>query len=373
MRVGVIRGDLGGPIFLADVEPVSRRNVPVDPPGQERYIGRPTVAEVEAVLADSTVGAGAVLEGSDIAGSFPLTITLGVDDDLMLKTSSSASFSTYTIAAGAYTTLPLLLAAINTALAGSGITARAGTGSGSRVALESDTKGVDSYIENDTVAHGSTANTGLGLADGAVRDMPTAATFITDCLPVGGPLDVSSTTVNAVGATTNANALGLIPSARGTVTALADALAPRLADTAAAIDSFLVGYLSEYRNASFNPDPRRVPALSSGAAVEVVADDGSTPYAGTLPTITTSTLGSPTAGDVTIAGTGLGGEAPETKVKFTGDVVKLLDQRLIEANGGSVSSTAIVIPAALIPGAATTTTSVQVQVRQRLSAVDALV
>lgn len=371
MRVGVIRGDLSGPLFLADVEPVSRRNVSVDPPGQERYVGRPTVAEIEAALSDATTGAGAVLNGSDISGTFPLTIN-GTNDDLKLTTASGVAFVTYSIANAAYADLAALLVALNAALAGSGVTARENV-AGNGIALESDTYGVDSYIENDDVAGGSTSNTDLGLADGAVRDMPAATDFITDCLPVGGPLDVSTATVNGVGAGTNASALSLIPAARGTTVAVADAIAPAFADTQVAIDSFLVGYMSEYRSASFNPDTRRVPALADGAAIEVVEDDGSTPFAATLPTITSSTLDSPTAGDVTIVGTGLGGEAHETQVKFTGDVVTLLSQARIEAAGGTVADTEIVIPAALIPGAATTTTSDQVQVRQRVSAVDALV
>jgi len=372
MRVGVIRGDLSGPLFLADVEPVSRRNVSVDPPGQERYIGRPTVAEIEAALADSTSGAGAAINGGDISGAFPVTITLATTDELLLKTVATApAFTTYTIAAAAYADQPALLVAINAALAGSGVTARDNV-AGNGIALESDGYGVDSYLEVDVTAN-STANTPLSLPNGEARDMPAATDFITDCLPVGGPLDVSTATINGVGAGDNANALTRIPAARGTVTAVADAIAPQFADTAVAIDSFLVGYLSEYASANFNPDTRRVPALANGAAVEVVEDDGTTTYAATLPTVTSSTLGTPTAGDVTIAGTGLGGEAPETQVKFTGDVVTLLSQARIEAAGGSVSDTAIVIPAALIPGAATTTTSDQVQVRQRVSAVDALV
>ena len=77
---------------------------------------------------------------------------------------------------------------------------------------------------------------------------------------------------------------------------------------------------------------------------------------------------------MTIAGTGLGSaERNETVIKFTGDVTTVISQQVLEAAGGSVADTAVVIPAALIPGAATTTTFAQVKVRQRASAVDALV
>src|SRR5690349_21301106 len=97
MRIGITRGDLPGPIHLQDLETVSQYNPPTEPKGQERAIGRPTTAEVEAVLASATVGAGAVIEGSDISGSFPLTIN-GTNDDLKIKTSSSAGYTTVLVA-----------------------------------------------------------------------------------------------------------------------------------------------------------------------------------------------------------------------------------------------------------------------------------
>jgi len=382
MRVGVIRGDMPGPVLLADLESVSGRNVSTEAPGQVRYISRPTVAEVEAALADATTGAGATLAGSTLA--FNVTVVAATSDDLLLKTSAAAGFTTYTIAAAAYTNLTDLLAAINAAIAGSGITARENV-AGDGIALESDTKGVDSYVENDTIANGSNANTLLGLADGDVRDMPSAATFITDALPVGGPLDVSTATIEAVGAGDNANALSLIPTARGTVAALAEAVAPLLIETPVVEDSMRAGHLSSLLSANFNPDPRRSPALVNGAAIEVVEDDGSTPYTVGLPAITSATLDSPGAGDVTIAGTDLSGpgdptaERKEVTVKVLGTGTPdggdlSLSQDIIEANGGTVTATSIVIPAVLnnLAGWATGTTSVQVKMRSYASATEAL-
>jgi hypothetical protein len=374
MRVGIIRGDLPGPIFLADLEPVSRYNPPTEPRGQERYISRPTTTEIEDVLSDSIVGAGAVLAGSNISGTIPLTITLGVDDELLIRLSATpTAFTTATIAAGVYNTLAALIAAVNTALATAGINATCLSNvAGNGVNIESNVKGVNSYIENDVDAN-STANPGLGLTSGSVRDMPAASAFITAALPVGGPLDVSVATLNGVGAGTNTNALSLISTTRGTHEAVADAIAPQFVETPVALDSFLVGNIADLLSVNFTPDSRRQPALATGPAIEVVEDDGVTPFAATLPTITTSTLNSPGAGDVTIAGTGLGNpERNETVIKYTGDVVTTISQQVLEAAGGSVSDTAIVIPAALIPGAATTTTFNQVKVRQRVSAVDAL-
>lgn len=371
MRLGVIRGDLPGPLFIADLEPVSRYNPAIEPRGQERYVSRPTTAGVESALSNSTTGAGAVLNGSDISGSFPLAIN-AANDDLKVKTSAAAAFTTVLIAQTTYATLASLVAALNVALAGTGITARTNV-AGNGVALESNTYGVNSYLANDSVANGSVANTPLGLANGVARTMPAASAFITAALPVGGPLDVSTATINGVGAGTNANALSLIPASRGTVTALADAMAPQFIETPVALDSFLVGNMADLLSANFNPDTRRRPALVNGPAIEVVEDDGSTTFSLTVPTVATATLNSPGAGDVTIAGTGLGDpERNETVVRFTGDVTATLQQAVLENAGGSVSDTAIVIPASLIAGAATTTTSVQVRVRQRVSAVVAV-
>lgn len=376
MRVGVIRGDMPGPVLLSDLEPVSRYNPPTEPRGQEIYISRPTTTEVEAVLAGSAHGAGAVLNGSDISGTFPIAIVAATNDVLRLRTSSAASFVAYTIAPAAYASLTTLLAAINVAIAGSGITARANV-AGNGVALESNTYGVTSYIENDTVVNGSTANTDLGLADGSIRTMVSAATLITNTLPVGGPLDVSTATINGSGAGTASSALSLIPTSRGTTTAVADAIAPRFWESTTAIDSFLVGDMAELLNANFNPDPRRLPPLVSGAAITVVEDDGTTPFAATLPVITTADLNTPGAGDLTITGTGLGSdEREETTVHLvnaTTGYSKTLLQKFIEAGGGSVTGTSIVIPAALIPGATLTTTSAQVKVRQRVSGTSVLV
>lgn len=385
MHIGVIRGDLPGPILLAGLEPVSQFNPPTEPRGQEVYISRPTTAEIDAVLADGTVGAGATLAGGDISGGYPLVINAG-NDDLEITLTSGGAFVLASLVQTSYGNLTDLIAAVNAALDGAGIAATCRENiAGNGLSIESDIRGVDSYIENDTIAGGSTSNTALGLVDGSVRDMPSAADFITASLPVGGPLDVSTATLNGVGAGTNANALTLIPVARGTQAAVADALAPQVGDTPVAIDSFITGDISQLLNANFNPDPRRVPPLANGAAVEVVQADGSTPFAAAVPVIVSATLDSPGAGDVTIAGTDMAAqgtpnaERDETVVQFIGvgappggDLV--IPQELIVSNGGSVSATAIVIPAALNPyGFAITTTSAQVKYRSHASNAIALI
>jgi hypothetical protein len=375
MRVGVIRNDLRGPLLIADLESVSNQNVPVDPPGQVRYLSLPTAAGIEALLAGATTGAGATITGTAL--TFNIVID-GTNNLLRLRTSSTGTLTNYTIASGTYTNITTLVAAINTALFGSGV--RAFNGGSSNVVLESTTHGVGSYLENASVAND--ANTILNIADGVVRTMPAASAYLTAAGVPGGPLNVSAATLAGVGAGSNTNAL-TPHNAAGLTRGLAplqDYIAPNFADTPVAIDSFLYGMLSEYRSANFNPDTRN-PAETAGAAIAVVESSGSTAYATahTVPTITSATVGSPSTGAVTIAGTGLGNENGSGTlgngviVKFTGAITKRLEQKAIIRAGGSVLPTAIVIPASLIPGAAATTVSVRVQVRQRLSNTIALV
>jgi len=192
--------------------------------------------------------------------------------------------------------------------------------------------------------------------------MPAATEYITACLPVGGPLDVSPATIGGTGAGTAPNALLYIPTTRGTVAGVANAIAPKFVDTDVATKSFQVGMISEGLSATYNPDPRRHPPLVSGAALSVVQDDGVTAFVAPVPNITNAQVNVPAAGDVTITGVGLGNEEIyATQVKFTGSGPKVLPHEIITAAGGTITATSIVIPAALIPGVAATTTSVQVR------------
>jgi hypothetical protein len=151
MRVGVIRGDLSGPLFLSDLEPTSQVN-PNQDEGQTRYLTRPSVVNVAAYLAAQSLAA-------------------------------------------------------------------------------------------------------------------SAADLITATVPVGGPLNVAPATIRAV--------TGLSGATNTQVTALQDLLAPRIVETVVAKASWQKGCLFGLRSASFSPDPNR---FATGAAIAVVADDGSTPF-----------------------------------------------------------------------------------------------
>lgn len=193
----------------------------------------------------------------------------------------------------------------------------------------------------------------------------TAAAVIAATVPVGGPVDVSPATIKAVG--------DLSTATDGQVTALQEFLAPRIVETDLAKKSWLYGNLAGYRSASFNPDPRRWPAPSNGAAIAVVADDGVTAYSVLVPTITTADKDTPGAGDLRISGTGLAGYGMyELTVVLSGVGAKKIRQDQILAAGGSVTATQIDIPASLVPGVAVGSTTARVAVNDMLSAAVAL-
>lgn len=368
MYVGIIRGDLPGPIFLGDLEVISQYNPMIEPSGQTYYVSRPTVAEVQSVLADAVHGAGATLQGSNIAGTLPITINAG-NQTLAISASSTVAYTTVLVPTGTYATIAALVAAINTVLP-SDFVARAGVGTGS-LAIEATLRGTGSWLQVAAVAT-STFNTPAGFpATATIRTMPTATDYIVVCNPIGGALNVSDANINGVGASTSANALGLIPVSRGTTTAMASAIATHLVETPTTVMSAAVGNLSEYLNAKFNPDTRLVPPLPDGAAIVLVEDDGVTPYVVPPTFIATATFG---GGHLTITGTGLGSNEliDQTWVKFTGAKQVTVQQQAIKHAGGTVSATSIVIPLSLIPGVVTGTCSVQVKFQSLASNIVAL-
>lgn len=359
MRVGVIRGDLPSPLFLGDLEPVSKANFPIDPVGQTRYLSRPDPTTLTNYLSGfnndglAIVGFAGVPAGvqSSTAVTFPLSIhgSAGANNVLRVKNSSAGTFTAVTIATASYTTMALLVAAVNAVLTSAiGVVATTDS-TGTLLVLQSTTVGVGSFVAVDTVGNGSTFNTPVNLPNGGTSfTMPSATTIITALLPVGGPLNVSTASL-----LTN---VGASPAASG----VADKIAPRFIETEVVIGSFQVGMLSGYLKSTFTPDPNRIPALQTGAAVTVVQDDGTSAFSAPTPSITGAAHNSPNAGDLTITGVGLGN--PEF---FNGTVVDVtnpttlanarIEQKLIQATvsggtTGSVSSTSIVIPASLLSG-----------------------
>jgi hypothetical protein len=348
MRVGVIRGDLPGPLFLADLESTSQLDLPTEPVGQTRYIARPTAVTLGTAMAL------AAFAGFASTGNCTLPMTInGGNQTLLAKISAVASYSTIAIPTGVYATLADLIAAANPVLSAYGMALKVSPTNSARLVLYSLVGGPGSYISIDTVAHGSSFNgatAGAFGAGGGTFTVPTAAAALAALSPVGGPIDVSAATIRTQ--------MGPALSA-AQVAQVADAIAPQFAETDVAIKCFQVGNLSKYCSASYTPDPNRLPALATGAAVAVVADDGVTAFVAPVPTLSNAQANTPGAGQITLTGTGLAGagspnaEVEATLVRFlkpgTNETLKPLSQHAIVAAGGTVSSTSIVIPAALVP------------------------
>ena len=359
MRVGVIRGDMPGPVLLADLEPVSNFDASMEPQGQVRYVSRPTSTSVGAVLASSVAPA---IVGTAI--TFNVTIT-GSNDTIQTRLASSGSFTSSVVAHATYTTIADLVKAVNAAFGASaaGVTASAGA-TLNTLRLASNTKGAGSILALNSVVGGSTFNTPADLGSGATTvTLPTAATIISAASPVSGPLNVSTGTITGISGLANASATE--------VSAIAQSIAPQFYETDAAIKSWLLGDLHGYRSSSYNPDPHRVPALSSAPAISVVQDDGSSAFTTTVPTVSGAVHNSPHTGDITISGTGLGNsEAFDATIirvtnPTTGAYVRLQQSRIIKTLTGStqgvVSATSIVIPASLLAGLGVVGSKVLVQ------------
>lgn len=358
MRIGVIRGDLPGPIFVADLEPTSQVNVPTEPPGQTRYISRPTAVTVAPFI--KTVPASVASTGNI---SFPLTLNF-TNNNLDLSGTAAVPAVSATISAGTYANIDALVGAVNQSLATTGFVASAL--SPTKLAIRTTVTGEGTFLTYGSVASGSTFNTAAALAVGGfTHTVPSAGAFILGTLPVGGPLNVSVANVRSIlgGGLSVAQAQ-----------AAADLIAPRFIESNTVLESYLVGEVGNLLSASFNPDPTRIPFIASGPAIAVVEDDGVTPFSYLATELTTAQLGTPGAGDVTLTGTTLAGvgtpnaEVEETKVAFyVPGRSKTVTQKAIVAAGGTVSATDIIIPASLVPAGTVAGTLVQVQYKSFVS------
>lgn len=139
-----------------------------------------------------------------------------------------------------------------------------------------------------------------------------------------------------------------------------------------ASDTTVAGYLdlNETQSVLLSAKNGKIAGLQRAGLVSIVslvASDLATP------TLATADLDTPGAGDLTLTGTGFLSVAPDiTKVTLTGTGAITLTSTQITTGGGTVGNTSIVIPAALIPGVATTTTSALVTADARNSPVVAL-
>lgn len=114
----------------------------------------------------------------------------------------------------------------------------------------------------------------------------------------------------------------------------------------------------------------KIAKMVAAGWVDVVTFD---PADTAAPTLATATIDTPGPGDLTLVGTNFESLSPySTSVIITGTGAVTLTQAAIETGGGTVGNLSIVIPAALVPGIAAVTSSVQVQADNQLSAVVAV-
>jgi hypothetical protein len=341
MRVAVIRGDLPGPLFLADLEVISQYDPAIEPPGQTYYISRPTVAEMATALASVPAGLLGTVDMTAIG--LPITINAG-NRSFKVRTVGTDPFTTCVIAGGAYASVALLMTAVNAALVAGGVAASVALDrTGTYMVLKSTATGTGAYIGTDSVGGGSTFNTvpGIAIAGGAFT-VPTAAATITAFNPVGGPLNVSDAQLIATlgGGLSTADA-----------TAVRDAVSQRIVETPVALQSFKVGNLSKYRSATYTPDPNRLPL---SAALYITQDDGTTLFVSPLPTLVSAVIG---GGNLTFNGTGLASaETMDATIKVGGAVEASVSQLAIRHAGGLIGPTLIRVPLSLLPAGLAVTT-----------------
>lgn len=279
MRIGIVRTDIQK-VYLADLENTSQRNFSSEPPGQSRYISRPTDAQLTAALVAG--GAHVSILGT-VAGA--TKATNGPSNVLRVRTSPTAAFSVITVTSSATLANAQLITELNTGIgtAGLPLVARLGNaGTPLQVLLESTVNGPSAYLEIDTTANGSNLNTAVGFAAGGViLNGLTPATLRVAVYPTATTINVASATITALGsspAVANATFGNLTTVQQAAIVlAVQDSVAPKLVETGRALLSFDRGIIAKLRSALFQPGGARS-GLPAGIAAAVVANDGSTVF-----------------------------------------------------------------------------------------------
>ncbi len=274
MRVGFVRSDIGK-IYLADVENRSQRNFSSQPAGQSRNFGKPTDAQILALLNTYAVLSA---KGNNTSAT---SNTTGGNNVLKIRTSTSAAFTSITVTSNASLPKAQLASELNTAFANAGLALKATVLSGgdaNKVQIDTvaPNAGPNAHLEIDTTSNGSTLNAAIHSSwavsppnlSGASVSTVKAAVY-----PTASTVDVSSGTI------TGLSTFASLQSAAQTalVTAVQDLVAPSLVETGPVLLSFAYGQLSKLRSSSFRPGGARV-GLPAGVAVAIVENDGSTPF-----------------------------------------------------------------------------------------------
>lgn len=269
MRAGFVnRTDLPKGLYISDVENTSQRNFSSEPPGQSRYLRRPTDAEVLAAL---NTYAFLTIQGSDTAATVDTTGANGTK--LNIRDSASGTFIQVTVTSDGALAKTVIVTELNAAFtaAGLGLVARiAGT---NQITIDTTTAGPAAYVEISAGTPSAGAlHTVVGLAAAATSGLGLAA-WRTAVYPTATTIDISTATIAAL--STYADLTAAAQAAL--VDAVADVIAPELLETGAVLLSFAGGILSRAADATFQPGGTRI-GLAVGPALAILEDDGSTPF-----------------------------------------------------------------------------------------------
>lgn len=267
MRVAIVRSDIQK-IYLADVENTSQRNFSSQPPGQSRYLHKPSDTELQAVLNSKAY---LTIRGSNTAATVDTTVANGTK--LNIKTSAAASFTQVTVSSNAALPKATIVTELNAAFvaAGLGLTARiSGT---NQITIDTTAKGSSAYVEVSAASPSTGAlHTVLGITAAATSPL-SVSSLKTAVYPTGTTVNVAPATINAL------STFSLMQTADQTALddAIADLVAPKLIETGMALLSFAYGQLAKMRVAGFQPGGSRS-GLPAGICAAIVANDGSTVF-----------------------------------------------------------------------------------------------
>jgi len=262
MRVGAIRTDIQK-VYLADIENRAQRCFSSEPPGQSRYLEKPSDDDFKSVL---DTYAFLSLYGSNNAATVNTT---GGNNVFKVRVSATAAYTTINVTSNAALAKATIRNELNAGFESASLPLVARL-VGNRIIVDSNgsNSGPAAYIGVD-VGGNSTLNPIVGFTAGALSGL--SVTALKAAVYAGGTVDVSSATILALSTFTR-----LLAAAQDAlVGGIADLAAPSLIETGPVLLSFVYGNLSKYNSADFQPGGDRA-GLTAGAAVVCLEDDGST-------------------------------------------------------------------------------------------------
>lgn len=267
MRVGIVRSDIQK-IFLNDVESRSQRCFSMEPPGQTRYLHKPSDAELLAALNGY---ANLTIRGTDQNATVDTTVANGTK--LNIRCSSTAAYTQVTVSSSATLAKTQIVTELNAAFRTAGLPLVARISGTNQITIDTTTKGPGAYVAiSATLPSDGALHTVLGLAASATSGL-SVASLKTAVYPTGTTVNVAPATINAL----STFAL-MTPAAQAALdAAVADVVAPHIVETGMALLSFVYGNMSKMRSATFRPGGVRG-GLPAGICAAIVEDDGSTPY-----------------------------------------------------------------------------------------------